>query len=389
MPYFIKLRRWLYLTTALVPWAAYGQGAVQQSGLVTGSDFACWRSNGIIYDCGISALNPLTLPTIVSGHLLGNATGASAAAADTTLTALMDTLATPAQGDLLYRNGTVWTYLAPGTNGQYLKTQGAGANPTWDSPTGPSYSAGSGLTLAGSVFSLTAPVSVANGGLGTTSGTSGGIPSYTSAGVINSSPMLTLHGVMLGGGAGGTPTALTSRGTSGQALLSNGAAADPSWQNINQGTVTNVAAGAGLTGGPITATGTISCALAFSGTNGCVTPSGNSLQFLNGLGNWGAPLVAGTGISFSSGTVAVTSPSLTGTTAAIGGSTLIAACTSGTVTIASATTAMAVAATPVTYPGDSIRWAGYISSAGTATVKVCADVNGTPTSSPYVVRVIQ
>lgn len=36
-----------------------------------------------------------------------------------------------AQGDILYHNGTVLTRLAVGTNGQFLKTQGAGANPVW------------------------------------------------------------------------------------------------------------------------------------------------------------------------------------------------------------------------------------------------------------------
>lgn len=36
-----------------------------------------------------------------------------------------------AQGDLLYYNGTDYVRLPAGTSGQALKTQGAGANPTW------------------------------------------------------------------------------------------------------------------------------------------------------------------------------------------------------------------------------------------------------------------
>ena len=35
------------------------------------------------------------------------------------------------QGDLLYRSSTAWTVLAPGTSGQFLKTQGTGADPVW------------------------------------------------------------------------------------------------------------------------------------------------------------------------------------------------------------------------------------------------------------------
>ncbi|HEY2351085.1 MAG TPA: hypothetical protein VGH83_01160 [Candidatus Acidoferrum sp.] len=80
---------------------------------------------------------------------------------------------------------------------------------------------------------------------------------------------------------------------------------------------------------------------------------------------------------------------LVGTTGSIGGSALTAGqCTSGTVAVASSTTAMAVVATPVTYPGDAIGWRGYVSAAGTVTVKICATIAGTPTASNYNVRVI-
>ena len=40
-------------------------------------------------------------------------------------------LASAAQGDVLYHNGTSYVRLAPGTSGQQLQTQGAGANPIW------------------------------------------------------------------------------------------------------------------------------------------------------------------------------------------------------------------------------------------------------------------
>ena len=40
------------------------------------------------------------------------------------------------QGDIIYFNGTDWVDLAPGTNGQYLQTQGAGANPQWATVSG-------------------------------------------------------------------------------------------------------------------------------------------------------------------------------------------------------------------------------------------------------------
>jgi hypothetical protein len=37
-----------------------------------------------------------------------------------------------AQGDVLYFNGSNWVRLAPGTDGQHLRTQGAAANPVWE-----------------------------------------------------------------------------------------------------------------------------------------------------------------------------------------------------------------------------------------------------------------
>jgi len=36
-----------------------------------------------------------------------------------------------AQGDVLYYNGTSWVRLGAGTSGQFLKTNGSGANPSW------------------------------------------------------------------------------------------------------------------------------------------------------------------------------------------------------------------------------------------------------------------
>jgi hypothetical protein len=81
---------------------------------------------------------------------------------------------------------------------------------------------------------------------------------------------------------------------------------------------------------------------------------------------------------------------LSGTTGSIGGSALTAGqCASGTVSVSGSTTSMTVSVSPNTYPGDGfIPW-GYVSSSGTVTVKVCAELAGTPTASTYNVRVIQ
>jgi hypothetical protein len=83
-------------------------------------------------------------------------------------------------------------------------------------------------------------------------------------------------------------------------------------------------------------------------------------------------------------------PVLSGTTGKIGGRPLAAgACATGTAIVAQATTAMAVMVTPVTYPGDGLFWNGYVSSANTVTVKLCAAGATTPEAIAFNVRVVQ
>jgi hypothetical protein len=45
------------------------------------------------------------------------------------------TITSAAQGDILYRNATVWVNLAAGTSGKFLRTNGAAANPSWETVT--------------------------------------------------------------------------------------------------------------------------------------------------------------------------------------------------------------------------------------------------------------
>lgn len=58
-------------------------------------------------------------------------------------------LGTTNQGDVLYDNGTSLVRLTPGTSGHFLKTQGAGANPTWAAVT---YASLVGAFTAGDYF---------------------------------------------------------------------------------------------------------------------------------------------------------------------------------------------------------------------------------------------
>lgn len=80
----------------------------------------------------------------------------------------------------------------------------------------------------GSLLTNIAPpglVPVANGGTGLVSGTSGGVLGFTAATTIASSVLLTASAIVLGGGAGATPTPLASLGTTTTVLHGNAAGA--------------------------------------------------------------------------------------------------------------------------------------------------------------------
>lgn len=78
-----------------------------------------------------------TPAAVADGTIQSNISGASAAPAANSISAVLDDLLGTTRGSIAYRNATVWTPLAPGTAGQYLKTNGAGADPAWADVTQP------------------------------------------------------------------------------------------------------------------------------------------------------------------------------------------------------------------------------------------------------------
>ncbi len=95
----------------------------------------------------ITTTGTIGLASIADHTLLANISGGSTFPSSTTLTALIDNAIGSTQGNLLYRNGTVWTVLAPGTAGQHLSTGGAAANPAWTTSTFPATGGASGNVL--------------------------------------------------------------------------------------------------------------------------------------------------------------------------------------------------------------------------------------------------
>ncbi|MBI1909436.1 MAG: hypothetical protein HYS22_04635 [Deltaproteobacteria bacterium] len=86
--------------------------------------------------------------TTWGGDLTG--TGSSPTVADNSIDGTDIALGSDAQGDVLYYDGTNWARLGAGTSGQFLKTNGAGANPGWATVSGTgtvtSVDSGGGLT---------------------------------------------------------------------------------------------------------------------------------------------------------------------------------------------------------------------------------------------------
>lgn len=79
---------------------------------------------------------------------------------------------------------------------------------------------GSSVTLPAGL-SLGSPLTVANGGTGIGSGTSGGVPYFSGGTTIASSAALTANRIVLGGGTGAAPTVASGLGTTTQVLHGN------------------------------------------------------------------------------------------------------------------------------------------------------------------------
>lgn len=101
-----------------------------------------WRGDGTW------ATPSASLPSISSGDVLGNSTAGSAVASDTTLTALLDRAFSSTQGSILYRDASTWQALGPGTSGYPLVSNGAGAAPSYQPPTGGGGGAGTRTQIA-------------------------------------------------------------------------------------------------------------------------------------------------------------------------------------------------------------------------------------------------
>ena len=84
-----------------------------------------------------------------TARLLGRKSASAGDAEECTLSEALDFVGSATRGDLLMRGSSVWGRLAPGTSGLFLKSNGAGADLSWDAP-----ASGLALLTSGSVASV-------------------------------------------------------------------------------------------------------------------------------------------------------------------------------------------------------------------------------------------
>lgn len=122
-----------------------------------------------------------------------------------------------------------WKQAVPGTAGQVLTSTGAASDPTFQS--------GSAVLDVVCATNNTSLYRTA-GTWGCLTGTSGGIPYFNSATTFTSSGTLTANALVLGGGAGGSPTVVGSLGTT-TTLLHGNAAGAPSFGAVVTNDIAN------------------------------------------------------------------------------------------------------------------------------------------------------
>ena len=142
--------------------------------------------------------------------------------ANDAVTGIKIAMGSDAQGDVLYYNGTDYARLAAGTSGQFLKTQGSGANPVWGSvSTDP--------TMGGDISGTASNATIVADAATTTKILDNNV---TLAKIADGTQGGTLYF-----GASGAPSELAA-GTSGEFLKTQGTGANPVWASVPAGAPT-------------------------------------------------------------------------------------------------------------------------------------------------------
>jgi hypothetical protein len=228
--------------------------------------------------------------------MMANISGLTGPALANTLSDFLDyALLTTVRGTMLYRGAAGWVALAPGTAGLFLKTAGAGADPTWSvGGSGvTSVAAGAGFTTGAGPITATGSVALAsvadNSLLANITGSAAAPSAATLSAFLDHVASSTRGSILTRAGSGWVALA---PGTSGYYLQTQGSTADAVWSGPSgSGTVTAISAGTGIStgGAPITGAGTVSLAAI-----------GNASVLANISGSSAAPVPATVSVLFDS-----------------------------------------------------------------------------------------
>lgn len=209
------------------------------------------------------------IQSIGNNTIIGNDSGGTAVPSTLSASNVLDMIGST-RGSVTYRGASAWAALTPGTSGQVLTSNGAGADPSWSTITGTGTvtSVGSGTGLTGGPITTTGTLSLAPIATGNVLANVSGISAAPSA--TTPSAVLDVIGSTQGNilYRAASNWSVLAPGTSGQVLQTNGAGSSPSWANV--GSVSNVTISAGA---KITTSGT--CNISSSGTCTVTVEQGN------------------------------------------------------------------------------------------------------------------
>ena len=275
---------------------------------VTGTESGTWgdtTNNGLTQYMDIAIAGALSITGSVT---LATTEGDASSTGIVSTTAQYRTLIVPASGPsaniVITAPSSNRTYHVINRNATYTVQVRAGANS--GVTIGVNQSATVGYDSVAGDYVLVGPIGptvvVASGGTGITSGTSGGVPYFSSTSTIASSGALASNAVVLGGGAGNAP-ATTTTGT---------------------GVVTAIGNAVNTTGGVVTQSGTLaaSAVLLGGGSATAITSTTTGTGVVTAIGN--AVNTTG-GFVTQSGTLATSALLLGG-----GSATAITSTTTGT-----------------------------------------------------------